>query len=60
MAQELSQLKDRIIRAGQIPRHIAIIMDGNGGGPGREDCLASPGTTRASTAFGRWFAPAAS
>ncbi len=30
MAQELSQLKDRIIRAGQIPRHIAIIMDGNG------------------------------
>jgi len=30
MAQELSQLKDQIIRTGHIPRHIAIIMDGNG------------------------------
>lgn len=30
MVQELSQLKDRITRAGHIPRHIAIIMDGNG------------------------------
>jgi undecaprenyl diphosphate synthase len=30
MAQELSQLKDQIIRTGRIPRHIAIIMDGNG------------------------------
>jgi len=30
MAEELSQLKDQITRAGHIPRHIAIIMDGNG------------------------------
>jgi undecaprenyl diphosphate synthase len=30
MAQELSQLKDQITRDGHIPRHIAIIMDGNG------------------------------
>jgi undecaprenyl diphosphate synthase len=30
MSEELSQLKDQITRAGHIPRHIAIIMDGNG------------------------------
>jgi undecaprenyl diphosphate synthase len=28
--QKLSQLKDRIVRAGHLPGHVAIIMDGNG------------------------------
>jgi undecaprenyl diphosphate synthase len=28
--QEQSQLKDQVVQAGHIPRHIAIIMDGNG------------------------------
>jgi undecaprenyl diphosphate synthase len=30
VTEQLSQLKDQIIQAGRIPRHIAIIMDGNG------------------------------
>lgn len=30
MTEDLSQLKERIEAAGHIPRHIAIIMDGNG------------------------------
>lgn len=30
MATNLSQLKERVLQAGNLPRHIAIIMDGNG------------------------------
>jgi len=55
VTDNLSQLKDKILENGSLPRHIAIIMDEMEDGRDREDSLGLPAIERALTRCGRWF-----
>jgi hypothetical protein len=46
---ELRELRERVLAAGNVPQHVAVIMDGNGVGPSAAACPGWPATVPAAT-----------